>query len=234
MIGGGALQLLSNVVPSDGKDNMRNLIAQMKNDKIMDILVGDHYGAAQDDQHLGIFYDALQKHGISVNRLRNSVEDLKAFKGAQVTDDFIDRDIELLNNLYYVQEHPLFKQKLQEKGYTVGSEQHKHAIITAARQLTQFRDAAKYIEYDNSELDQKKNTAYRKILQAAEGGLSEAADVETDLLVEVIYDNYQKYLNERKTNRQKLQKAYDDIQKNENVQDWQLHKAEEDLRNFDN
>ena len=78
----------------------------------MDILVGDHYGTAQDDQHLGIFYDALQKNGVSINRLRNAVEDLKSFKGNQVTDDYIDRDVELLNNLYYVQEHKAFKEKV--------------------------------------------------------------------------------------------------------------------------
>ena len=119
----------------------------------MDILVGDQYGVAQDDKHLGIFYDALQKNGISIDRLRNSVEDLKVFKGKQVSDDFIDRDIELLNNLYYIQEHPTFKKRLQDKGYIVGSEQHKNATIDAARKLTQLRDAAKYIEYDNSELE---------------------------------------------------------------------------------
>ena len=233
MMGGGGLQLLSNVLPSEGRDNLRNLIGQIKNDKIMDILVGDQYGVAQDDKHLSIFYDALQKNGISIDRLRNSVEDLKAFKGNQVTDDFIDRDIELLNNLYYIQEHPTFKKKLQDKGYTVGSEQHKNATIRAARQLTQLRDAAKYIEHDNSELEQQKNTVYRKVLNAAEGGIAEAADVETDLLVEIIYGNYQTYLKNRKEQRGKLLKAYNDIQKNENAQDWQIHKAKEELDNFD-
>lgn len=233
MMGGGGLQLLSNVLPSEGRDNIRNLIGQIKNDKIMDILVGDHYGVAQDDKHLGIFYDALQKNGISIDRLRNSVEDLKAFKGNQVTDDFIDRDIELLNNLYYIQEHPTFKKKLQDKGYEVGSEQHKNATIRAARQLTQLRDAAKYIEHDNYELEQQKNAAYRKVLNAAEGGIAEAADVETDLLTEIIYGNYQTYLKNRKEQRGKLLKAYNDIYKNENAQDWQIHKAKEELDNFD-
>lgn len=233
MMGGGSLQLLSNIVPSEGNDNLRNLMAQIKNDRIMDILIGDHYGTAQDDQHLGIFYDALQKHGVSINRLKNSIDDLKIFKGAQVTDDFIDRDIELLNNLYYIQEHPTFKKKLQDKGYVVGSEQHKQATITAARQLTQLRDAAKYIEYDNSELDQKKNTIYRKIMNVVNDGIAEAADVETDLLVEIIYGNYQKYLNERKKKRGELVSAYNKLQKNENAQDWQLHKAAEDIDKFD-
>ena len=233
MMGGGGLQLLSNALPSENRDNLRNLIGQIKNDKIMDILVGDHYGVAQDDKHLEIFYDALQKRGVSIDRLRNSVEDLKAFKGNQVSDEFIDRDIELLNNLYYIQQHPTFKKKLQDKGYIVGSEQHRNATIKAARQLTQLRDAAKYIEYDNSELDQKKNTIYRKILNAAEGGIAEAADVETDLLTEIIYGNYQTYLKNRKNQRSKLVKAYNDLQKNENAQDWQLHKAKEDLDKFD-
>ena len=233
LMGGGAFQALSNVFPSEDKDNLRNLFAQIKNDKVIDILIGDHYGAAQDDQHLGIFYDALQRHGITINRLRNAVEDLKAFKGAQVTDDYIDRDIELLNNLYYVQEHPLFKKQLEDKGYKVGSEQHKQALVQTARKLTQFRDAAKYIEYDNSELDQKKNTIYREIMSRLDSPVTEAMDPEYDILMQMIWDQYDDYKKNRAKGRKKLKTAYDDLQKNENAQDWQLQKAKEELDKYD-
>lgn len=233
LMGGGAFQAVSNIFPSDGKDNLRNLFAQIKNDKIMDILVGDHYGTAQDDQHLGIFYDALQKNGVSINRLRNAVEDLKSFKGNQVTDDYIDRDVELLNNLYYVQEHKAFKEKVQEKGYKVGSEQHKQAAIQTARKLTQLRDAAKYIEQDNKELEQLKNSIHREITARLDNPMSEAMDPEYDMLMEMMWDSYQDYKNRRKSGRKKLQDAYDKIQKNENAQDWQLHKAKEDLDKYD-
>lgn len=233
LMGGGALQSISNIFPSDGKDNLRNLFAQIKNDKVMDILVGDHYGTAQDDQHLGIFYDALQKNGVSINRLRNAVEDLKAFKGNQVTDGYIDRDIELLNNLYYVSEHPFFKKQLEEKSITPGTDQHKQALIQNARKLTQLRDAAKYIEQDNRELNQFRNSVHREIMNRIENPVPEAMDPEYDTLMEMIWDSYQDNKNQRSKKRKALQDAYDSLQKNENAQDWQLHKAEEDIRKFD-
>jgi len=40
-------------------------------------------------------------------------------------------------------------------------------------------------------------------------------------------------LKNRKEQRGKLSKAYNDLQKNENAQEWQLHKAKEELDNFD-
>jgi len=46
LMGGGAFQAVSNIFPSNGKDNLRNLFAQIKNDKVMDILIGEHYGQA--------------------------------------------------------------------------------------------------------------------------------------------------------------------------------------------
>ena len=233
LMGGGAFQAVSNIFPSNGKDNLRNLFAQIKNDKVMDILIGEHYGQAQDDKHLGIFYDALQKHGISIDRLRKSVEDLKAFKGNQVTDEYIDRDIELLNNLYYIQEHPLFKKYLQEKEISVGSKEHKQAIIQSARKLTQLRDASRYIENDNHELDQIKNSTYREIMRRLDNPVGEAMDPEYDALMEMMWNSYQDYKNRRSAGRKKLQNIYDSLQKNENAQDWQLSKAKEDLDNYD-
>lgn len=232
LMGGGAFQAVSNIFPSDGKDNLRNLFAQVKNDRVMDILVGDHYGVAQDDQHLGIFYDALQKNGISINRLRNSVEDLKVFKGNQVTDDYIDRDIELLNNLYYIQEHPLFNEKIKEKGYQVGSEQHKQAVIQTARKFTQLRDASKLIEQDNGELSQMKNSVHKEIMNRIENPVPEAMDPEYDNLIDMIWNSFQNYKKKRAEGKKRLQDEYDKLQKNENTQDWQLHKAKEDIDKY--
>lgn len=233
LMGGGAFQAVSNIFPSNGKDNLRNLFAQIKNDKVMDILIGEHYGQAQDDKHLGIFYDALQKHGVSIDRLRKSVEDLKAFKGNQVTDEYIDRDVELLNNLYYIQEHPRFKKYLQEKDIAVGSKEHKQALIQSARKLTQLRDASRYIENDNHELDQIKNSTYREIMRRLDNPVGEAMDPEYDALMEMMWNSYQDYKNRRSAGRKKLQNIYDSLQKNENAQDWQLSKAKEDLDNYD-
>ncbi len=232
LMGGGALQLVSNIVPSEGRDNLRNLFAQIKNDKVMDILVGDQYGKAQDDQHLGIFYDALQRHGVSIDRLRTSVEDLKQFKGNQVTDDFIDRDIELLNNLNYVKEHALFKEKLQDKNIKSGSEEHKQAVVQTARKLTQLRDAHRLIEQDNKELDQIQNVTYREIMKRIENPVLEAMDPEYDALMESMWNSYQDQKKRREEGRKKLETEYERLQKNENAQEWQLHKAKEDLDNY--
>jgi hypothetical protein len=66
LLGGGfGLGLASNVLPSEGRDNIRNLAAQIRTDFAINKIVGDSYGTAQDTAHMNMFYDAMQKHGVT-------------------------------------------------------------------------------------------------------------------------------------------------------------------------
>lgn len=112
-----------------------------------------------------------------------------------------------------------------------------------ARKLTQLRDAAKYIEDDNHELDQFRNAIHREISRrlyqnpeftrpyenVAQGEL----DPEYDKLIDMIWESYNDYKKKHQAGRKKLQKAYDDIQKNANAQDWQIQKAKDELDKYD-
>lgn len=76
MIMSSAMSSVSNLVHSD-EENLRNTIAQLKNDGILKRIVGENFGKAQDDQHVGIFFDSFNKAGVNIERLTKSLEDLK-------------------------------------------------------------------------------------------------------------------------------------------------------------
>jgi hypothetical protein len=135
-MGGASFGALSNLVPSTGRDNLRNLIGQVKNDRVIGRLVGEAYGNAQDDAHLDLFYEAFDKHGINNERLRKSLQDLKLFKGEAVSDEYIDRDIDLVDNLWYAYNSPTLKKFLDDSGKKEGTEEYKKAVKMVARHIT--------------------------------------------------------------------------------------------------
>nr|DAV73905.1 MAG TPA: hypothetical protein [Bacteriophage sp.] len=76
-------------------DNTRSLFKQLSNDNVLKQFVASNYAAAQDDAHVGIFFKAIA-NGKSANRLSESFNKMKQFKGDLVDDKFIDDDISLL------------------------------------------------------------------------------------------------------------------------------------------
>lgn len=229
LIGGGGIQVLTNALPSTGKDNIRNLVGQIRNDAVIGRLVGDTYGKAQDDSHMSMFYDAFDKHGINNERLAQSLQDLKKFKGSNVSDEFIDRDIELMSNLWYQYKNPVLNQMLQDSGYTVGSKEHKNAVKLAARYLTQSKDASKFIEQDLYNLEQQKNTQWRKVLSSIDNqdGLAEANDIDSDILVSELYKDYQEYLKDHKNRKSPQYEELTRLQNKAVPQEWEIDRINE-------
>lgn len=233
ILGGGVgFGLASNILPSDNRDNVRNLIGQLKTDYVVGKIVGDSYGAAQDTVHMNMFYDALQKYGVTRQRLQQSLEELKQFKGENVTDEYIDRDIELMNDVFYYSNNGIFDNNLKEKGIKKDSERYKTEVINAARRRSQVREQYRNIQNQLRELEQEKLATIRRIYDSS-NGLSEGQDPEIDILTEQLYKSYNEYKQERKNRRAELQKAFDDIQSSEVFQEWQLEKAKQDLNDFD-
>lgn len=230
LMGGGGIQVLSNAIPSTGRDNIRNLIGQIKNDITIGKLVGEQYGTAQDDQHLDMFYDAFSKHGINNERLQKSLEDLKMFKGQNVTDAFIDRDIELMNSLWYQYNNKVLNQMLEQKGHIKGSQEHKNAIKLAARYMVQTRAAQRLSNEDLNEYEQQKNTAWRNFLNAyneREGGFAEDINIEQDQFIGSIYDAYQQYKENHKNRKSPYAEEIDRLSKKKIPQEWEIKRLEE-------
>ena len=229
IMGGGGVQLLSNILPSSGRDNTRNLIAQIKTDLTLNKLVGEQYGTAQDDSHLDMFYDSFQKYGVNNERLEKSLQDLKMFKGQNVTDEFIDKDIDLMNSLWYQYNNKILNQMLEQKGFIKGSKEHKTATKIAARYMTQAREAQKLSNQDLSELEQQKNTAWRKFLNSYNDpiGLSESIDLEQDEFVTAIYEAYKKYKEGHKSRKSPYADEIDRLSKKKVPQEWEIKKLNE-------
>jgi hypothetical protein len=68
--------------------------------------------------------------------LQQSLEDLKLFKGENVTDDYISRDVELLNDVWFYTNNDKFDSSMEERGIKKGSDEYKSEVINAARRRT--------------------------------------------------------------------------------------------------
>ena len=229
LMGGTSFGILSNIAPSTGRDNFRNLVGQIKNDHVIGRLVGEAYGNAQDDAHLDLFYEAFDKHGINNERLRKSLQDLKRFKGAAVSDEYIDRDIDLVDNLWYAYNSPTLKKFLDDSGKKKGTEEYKRAVKMVARHITQEKDAAKYVERDLNEQEQLKNSMWREVLDDIRNDYTEddAVNVRTDNVIRELRADYQQYLKDHKSRRSEWADEIDRISKKAVPQEWELKKLEE-------
>ena len=121
----------TNILRSNA-DNTRNLIASIKNDRVLRTMVSDNYGKAQDKDHVGIFFDAMTKSGVARERLNDSLEAMKKYKGEGVTDDYIDADKELVDRTWsvYKSDH-VNNELLPNLGIDKNSSQHRQLVQTA-------------------------------------------------------------------------------------------------------
>ena len=118
--------------------NLRALHRQFQNDAVIGKLVGDNYGAAQDDAHIAQFFRSMDKHGLNRMQLQQSLEDFKRFKGELVKDDYIDRDIDLLNNTFFAYSNPATKDILKNLNIETGSDDHMKVVQNAVRAFMDY------------------------------------------------------------------------------------------------
>lgn len=217
------LRTLTNLLPSTGKDNIRDLIGQLRNDRFIGRLVGDAYGIAQDDNHMSIFYDAFSKHGINNQRMAKSLQDLKMFKGELVSDEYIDRDIDLMNNVWYAYNSNTLNNFAQSFDYVNGSDNHKKLVKYAARKLTEKQETQKFTIEDLRRREGIVQEAIRKIYSYtkdafsdySEGETVEPLDPDIDNLLKNISEDYLHYKKERQSRKKELQKTIKELEKEE-------------------
>ena len=108
---------IANLLTSNDPNTLRYIARQLKNDHILRRIVGENYGKAEDDAHIKIFNAHLDNGGDPF-KLTKSLQEMKRFKGDQVSDKFIDEDIKLLNALNFVKNNKEFKDILKELNIT--------------------------------------------------------------------------------------------------------------------
>lgn len=197
----GGMGAVRNLLPSTGEDNIRNLIAQFKNDKIIASIIGESEGKARDDEEIGLYLNAFQKHGVNPTRMKEALEEMKAFSIYQrqnngsyvVSEDFINNSIDLLEETYrqYTKKDEAVQQILNELNIKPGSEKYNDIIKLAVRYNI---DAKRKLE--SVLKDQKEYEGYVD-----------------SLMRDIYWQNYIKLTDEQKQFYQKIKASYEEYAK---------------------
>lgn len=118
--------------------NLRALHRQFQNDAVLAKMVGENYGAAQDDAHIATFFGAMDRKGLNRSQLEKSLKDFKRFKGEMVKDEYIDRDIDLLNNTYFAYNNSATNDILNNLNIRRGSDDHLKVVQNAVRAFMDY------------------------------------------------------------------------------------------------
>lgn len=132
--------IASNITPGQNA-GIRNLIQDYKTSNALKTLFGETYGQMQDEEHIGIFYDALNRAGVSresLNRNLQRYRDLvRTSKNQDISPDFVDRDIELMHQTADLYEDEDFNKFLHDRfKIDKGTDKHRRAIQIGARIVT--------------------------------------------------------------------------------------------------
>ena len=168
-------------------DNTRSLFKQLSNDNVLKQLVASNYAAAQDDAHVGIFFKAIA-NGKSANRLSESFNKMKQFKGDLVDDKFIDDDISLLQTTDFVMHNNKFLdlvgiKKIQDTAT------HRDLIQSGVKAIQDYENLSQLHDKNVKELESSK----QKIIQELLGDRSKMSDGVRNTY-DSILDQYNKYL----------------------------------------
>lgn len=124
------------------QNNLRNMITQMKTDYHMKNYVAQNLNAAEDDSHTGLFYDIFQKRGATSERVVNTLNEMKKYKGDFVTDDYLDKDIQLARTAYRVLNNTELDPLFESVGIQKGSNDHKQVVKNAVRDIVDHNTIA--------------------------------------------------------------------------------------------
>lgn len=144
----GFLHALTNVRRSSGNDNIRGLMAQLRNDKVVGKMVGDMYGQVQDQAHLETFYNAFKHAGVNRDHLMRSLHMLKEGVEANkdntlVNKEYIENDMKLLDAAWTMYSDPEINRQLKELGmkkpglFKHGSPEHKQFVLDGAATIVE-------------------------------------------------------------------------------------------------
>ena len=123
-------------------DNLRNTLAQMRNDNVVRKLVAQNYGNKQDQDHVGTFFDAFSKAGVNFQRLQSSLNNLKNYtsKLNGVTDAYIDNDIKLLGDTWSLYKSKHMEEAMKDLNIKKNSAQHRTLVQNGVKAIRDFSD----------------------------------------------------------------------------------------------
>jgi hypothetical protein len=115
-----------------------NMIQQLNTDWAMKKMISDNYKEIHDHNHLSMYYDMFRKGGVDNIRLRKSLNTLKASvdeNSTFATPEYIEDDIQLMENVYTAYKDDQFAKNLAANGIKKYSPEYKTAVINYGRAL---------------------------------------------------------------------------------------------------
>lgn len=133
-------------IRSSDKYSLRNTVAQLRNDNVIRSIAANNYQLAQDNDHVGIFFEAFKRAGINRDRLQEALDDMKKYKGSLLedgSDSYIESDKELLNAAWFAYNNKNLEQSMKDLNISRNSEDHKQLVQAATRVMVDSKNAEK-------------------------------------------------------------------------------------------
>lgn len=171
----GAPHVLTNLGKTN-EQNLRNLIAQMRTDMSLRKYVADTYARQEDDYKVGMLFDRYQKAGINAQRVIQSLEDMKKYKGGfqgdLVTDKYISDDQKLAAQTYNVFKSNVIEDFRKDQNVAKGSNEHKMLVQSAVRDIHDYENVLEKYNDNVEKLQLEKNKLINNLIKELQSSIT--------------------------------------------------------------
>ena len=198
---------LSNLHKSSD-DNLRNAIAQLRTDRTLAKMVAENYGRIQDQDHAGIFFDAMQKHGVTSERLLGSLAAMKLanqnVENSGVKDEYIDNDMQILADTDDMLHSDYIQSRLKANNIKKGSSQHRIIIQNGVRTIRDFKDQFLKSIQQGKDAD----AVVEDIIKKAQDGTLDDSNKVLNEIVDAIHAKFKQEISNNKAAQEKAKKDF--------------------------
>ena len=223
----GVSHAAKNIYGAD-ENNISQLLTQLKDDTTLGKVFAEQQGNIQDQVHLGVFYDAMQRGKKSASYMKERLGFLKKNldkENSLVTEGFIDADEKLVDAMDLVLHNKNLKEiidsynpKASTKKANKESKEDakKRMYVNAAKAVADANNANELVSSINNEINTKLNNMYRTIdVLFMDGEVSEEQLKQFKDDNPKLYNAVQLALNEYAQYKQKVLNQYE-----KNKKDW--------------
>lgn len=146
---GVGMNAVTNISSNPYNENLRNLIGQIRTDRIMGDMVSNNFKEKDDTEHLSLFYDMFRRRGTDMVKINKALQALKLGVDEQnslVEKKFIDDDIRQATAAWILYNSDEFAKDLKDKkGIERYSDDYKTAIIQNAAVLVDAQTSSELL-----------------------------------------------------------------------------------------
>ena len=226
------LDKLENVGVSIDPRNTRNLIRQLKNDNVINTLVGENYRVAQDDEHARIFFDAYDKAGHDVDGVVEALNRLASIDGTLDKGKYVQRDIDIAKDVWEIYNNHNLDKLLSKVGAKRGDQTHKDFVTLAVRASEDFKTNLKLLNESIRDVNEQRKQLLDDILYGAfESEQTEDGQIRIDRSTNLAQQLDDIYQFEKERYQRKLDEHRANVRKSDELRDLLLSRAQSNVQN---